>query len=316
MSEAPLLDGTVARVDARGALVRLDAAHPDAPGGGREAWCSVAGRLHLRGRTGQRTPVAAGDRVQVRMGGTRGAQVVTLQPRRSLLSRPAAHKGRIEHVLAANVDQVLIVASAADPGFNPSLVDRLLAVVAWSRLEALLVINKMDLVQEEPPEAATYRALGVPVFPASARTGAGLEPLRQRLRGRTSVVTGHSGVGKSSLLNALEPGLVLAVGEVNAVSGRGTHTTSAATHVELAGGGAVIDTAGVREFGLFQVPPRELTWLFPDLAAASRDCRFPDCSHTHEPGCAVEQAVEEGRVAAFRYDSYLKILETMGPPAP
>ncbi|MFM8981250.1 MAG: ribosome small subunit-dependent GTPase A [Planctomycetia bacterium] len=316
MSEEALLDGTVARVDARGALVRLDSSHAGVPGGGREVFCSVAGRLHLRGRTGQRTPVAAGDRVQVRLDGARGAQVVGLQPRRSMLSRPAAHKGRVEHVLAANVDQVLIVASAADPAFNPALVDRLLAVVAWSRLEPLLVINKMDLAPAEPPEAATYRALGVAVFPVSARTGAGLAPLRARLVGRVSVVTGHSGVGKSSLLNALEPGLTLAVGEVNAVSGRGTHTTSAATHVELAAGGAVIDTAGVREFGLFQVPARELTWLFPDLAQAGRDCRFPDCSHTHEPGCAVEQAVEEGRVAAFRYDSYLKILETMEPPAP
>lgn len=316
MSEAPLQAGTVARVDARGALVRLDRAHADAPGGGREVWCSVAGRLHLRGRTGQKTPVAAGDRVQVRMDGVRGAQVAALQPRRSLLSRPAAHKGRVEHVLAANVDQVLIVASAQDPAFSPGLVDRLLAVVGWSRLVPLLVINKLDLVTHEPEEASTYRALGVAVFPVSAQAGTGLEPLRQRLAGRVSVVTGHSGVGKSSLLNALEPGLVLAVGAVNEVSGRGTHTTSAATHVELAGGGAVIDTAGVREFGLFEVPARELTWLFPDLAAVAPGCRFPDCSHTHEPACAVQQAVEEGRVAAFRYDSYLKILETMGPPPP
>jgi ribosome biogenesis GTPase len=211
---------------------------------------------------------------------------------------------------------VLIVASAAEPAFNAALVDRLLAVVAWSRLEPLLVVNKMDLAAGEPPEVATYRTLGVPVFLASARTGAGLPALRARLAGRVSVVTGHSGVGKSSLLNALEPGLTLAVGAVNEVSGRGTHTTSAATHVELAGGGAVIDTAGVREFGLFQVPPRELAWLFPDLAAVAPGCRFPDCSHTHEPGCAIEAAVEAGTVAAFRYDSYLKILATMEPPQP
>jgi ribosome biogenesis GTPase len=308
---ADLLDGVVARLDARGCLVRLDAPPPG--GGERDVWCSVAGRVHLKDRTDQKSPVAVGDRVRVLPGAGGGATVAELYPRRSVLSRPAVHKGRVEHVLAANVDQVVIVTAAADPAFNPALVDRILVVAAWSRLTALLVINKMDLVAAEPAEAEVYRGLGIGVFPTSAEKGVGLDPLRAALAGKTSVVTGHSGVGKSSVLNAVAPGLALVVGEVNAVSRRGTHTTTAAVLVDLAGGGALIDTAGVREFGLLRIPARELAWLFPDLAAVAPGCRYPDCSHTHEPGCAVHAAVEAGRVAPFRYDSYLKILETMEP---
>jgi ribosome biogenesis GTPase len=301
----------VARLDARGCLVRLDEARAGVPGDGRDLWVSVAGRVHLKDRTEQKSPVAVGDRVRVLFEQKHGAAVTELYPRRSLLSRPGARDGRTEHVMAANVDQVLIVASAADPAFNPAFVDRVLAVVAWCRLEALLVINKMDLVPAEPPEAEVYRGLGTRVFPVSAATGDGIAALRAALQGQVSVATGHSGVGKSSVLNAVAPGLGLAVGEVNPVSGRGTHTTTAAVRVELPGGGAVIDTAGVREFGLFKIPARDLAWLFPDLAKAAAGCRFPDCSHTHEPGCAVLGAIETGAVAPFRYDSYLKILESM-----
>jgi ribosome biogenesis GTPase len=310
--EPPAADGTVARLDARGCLVRLDRPRAGVPGDGRDLWVAVAGRVHLRDRTDQKAPVAVGDRVRVQFGERHGAAVTELYPRRSLLSRPSVRREHVEHVMAANVDQVLVVASAADPAFNPSFVDRILAVVAWCRLEALLVVNKMDLAAGEPPEAATYRALGVPVFPVSALRGEGVEPLRAALAGKVSVATGHSGVGKTSVLNAVAPGLGLAVGEVNPVSRKGTHTTTAAVRVELPGGGAVIDTAGVREFGLFRIPARDLTWLFPDLARAAARCRFPDCSHTHEPGCAVLAAVEAGEVAAFRYDSYLKILESLG----
>lgn len=308
--DAPLLPAVVVRVDARGCAVRLDAPVPDLPGDGRSLWCAVAGRVHLRDRTEQKTPVAVGDRVGVRRD-ARGAQVAEVRPRTSVLSRPAAHRERVEHVLAANVDQVLIVSAAADPPFNPALVDRLLVVVEWSRLRAVLVLNKIDLVAAEPPEAQAYRALGYPVLAVSARTGAGLEALRAQVSGRVSVVTGHSGVGKSSLLNALEPGLTLKVGEVNAVSGRGTHTTTGAVLVDLAGGGALIDTAGVREFGLFKIPARDLGWLFRDIAQVAPGCRFPDCSHRHEPGCAVLPAVADGRIAAFRFDAYLKIRATL-----
>ena len=314
MTEGPALpQGVVMRLDARGCLVRMDAPVVGGEGGGRLLWCSVRGRIHLKDRTGQKTPVAVGDRVEVVTGSAGRGTVEGIFPRRSMLSRPDIRRTRVEHVLAANVDQVVIVSAAADPDFNPALVDRMLAVVEWSRLAAVLVVNKIDLVDAEPAEAATYRGLGYPVLATSATNGTGIDALREHLRRRTSVVAGHSGVGKSSLLNALQPGLGLAVAEVNEVSGRGVHTTTAAVWVDLDGGGAVIDTAGVREFGLFGIPARELSWLFKDLAAAASGCRFPDCSHTHEPDCAVIAAAASGRVAPFRYDSYLKILESMSP---
>jgi ribosome biogenesis GTPase len=299
------------RLDARGCLVHLDAPQPDLPGDGRVLWCQVRGRIHLRDRRHQKAPVAVGDRVHVvRTAPDRGA-VESIEARRSMLSRPAAHGGRREHVMATNVDRVVIVSAVAEPAFNPSLVDRLLAVVEYSHLDALLVVNKTDLDPVEPGELATYRAIGYPVLLTSAVTGAGIAELRDALTGRVSVVAGHSGVGKSSLLNAVQAGLGLAVGDVNAVTGRGTHTTTAAVWVPLEGGGAVIDTAGVREFGLFGIPARDLSWLFRDIAALAPACRYPDCSHTHEPGCAVTAALEEGRLAPFRFDSYLKVLESL-----
>jgi ribosome biogenesis GTPase len=308
---APILPATVMRLDARGCLVLLDEPVEGLPGDGRVLWCGVRGRIHLRDRRHQKSPVAVGDRVNViHTLEDRGA-VESIEPRRSSLSRPSIRRGRVEHVMAANVDRVVIVTALNDPPFNPSLVDRLLAVIAFSNLEAVLVINKMDLGDEAPPEAAVYEALGVPVVLTSATSGLGIEALADTLAGRTSVVTGHSGVGKSSLLNAIQPLLGLDIGKVNEVTGRGTHTTTAAVWIPLERGGAVIDTAGVREFGLYGIPKRDLPWLFKDIAAIAQDCRYPDCSHTHEPGCAVQEALVEGELAPFRFDSYLKILESL-----
>lgn len=303
------LRARVIRPDAKGCLVRLDESLDDLPGDGRELWCGVRGRIHLKNRRGQKSPVVVGDVVDVvRTAPDRGA-VVGVHPRETTLSRPSIHRERIEHVMAANVDRVVIVASAADPVFNPGLVDRMLAVVEFSHLEATIVVNKMDLVDEPPPEAATYTSLDYTVVLASATTGEGVDALRASLRGHRSVVAGHSGVGKSSLLNALEPGLGLAVGDVNVMTRRGRHTTTAAVWIPFGEDGAVVDTAGIREFGLFGIPKRDVPWLFRDLARVAPGCRYPDCSHVHEPNCAVLDAVEAGELALFRYESYLRILE-------
>ena len=305
------LAARVVRLDARGCLVRLDPGVAEIPGWGRDLWCSVRGRIHREQRTGQKSPVAVGDRVRVvHTREDRGA-IDAIEPRRSALSRPSVRKGRVEHVMAANVDAVAIVSAADDPPFNPAMVDRVLAVVRWSDLDAIVVVNKMDLVEEEPAACATYRALGIEVILASAERGQGIPALRAALEGRATVVTGHSGVGKSSLLNAVQADLGLAVGAVNAVTGRGTHTTTASVWVPLAGGGAVVDTAGVREFGLFGIPARELGWLFPEIAEHAAACRYPDCTHTHEPSCGVQAALLEGQIAPFRFDSYLKLRESL-----
>ncbi len=299
----------VVRLDARGCLVRLDEPQDGLPNDGYELWCGVRGRIHLKDRTGQKSPVAVGDRVRVvRTQEDRGA-VVGIEPRQSTLSRPSIGRGHIEHVMAANVDQVVIVTSAAEPDFSPGLIDRVLAVVAFSQLEPLLVVNKMDLVDGPPPEVETYRSIDVPVLLTSATDGLELDAFRDALEHRTSVVAGHSGVGKTSLLNAVWPGLGLAVGDVNVVTRRGRHTTTAAVWIPFGEDGAVIDTAGVREFGLFGIPKRDVPWLFQDLASYAPGCRYPDCTHVHEPQCAVLDAVEAGDIALFRYESYLRILE-------
>ena len=301
-------EAVVIRQDARGCRVRFD--------DGEERWCSVRGRVHLRGPKTATTTVAVGDRVVVRPEGRERGSVEEILPRTSVLSRPDPHEVRRQHVLAANVDQVVVATAAADPAFSSGFVDRVLAVAEWSRLAAVIVVNKMDLVEAEPPECEAYRRMGYRVVLASARRGDGTDALRDMLTGRVSVVTGHSGVGKSSLLNAVEPGLALKVGLVNVVTGRGRQTTSAAVLVPLTLGGGVIDTPGIREFGLFNVPPREVTWLFRDLREIAPNCRFGDCLHRGEPGCAMLAAVESGNVAAFRFESFLRLLETVGEVRP
>ncbi len=313
---ADSLPATVTRLDARGCLVRLDDAIEGLPADGHELWCGVRGRIHMRDRRHQKSPVAVGDRVLVQHTQEDRGAVDSIEPRRSSLSRPGARGGRVEHVMAANVDRVVIVSAFDDPPFRPGMIDRVVAVIEFSRLEALIVVNKMDLGESPPPEVAAYEAMGYPVLLTSAVAGEGIVALRAELTGRTSVVAGHSGVGKSSLLNAVQEGLGLAVGDVNAVTGRGTHTTTAAVWLALEGGGAVIDTAGVREFGLFGIPKRDLPWLFRDIAKLAPGCRYPDCSHTHEPECAVQEALVEGELAPFRFDSYLKILESLEEPEP
>ena len=309
--QGPAWTGRVVRLDARGCLVRLDEAHDELPGAGNELWCAVRGRHYRGARPGQKTPAVVGDRVVVHWSGEDRGAIDHLEPRRTTLSRPSTRRERVEHVMAANADRVAIVSAAADPIFNPALVDRILAVVEFSHLDAIVVVNKLDLVDEEPEELDVYRELGYAVVATSVVDGRGIEALRDELAGRVTVVTGHSGVGKSSLLNAVQGGLGLAVGDVNEVTGRGTHTTTASTWVDLDVGGAVIDTAGIREFGLFGIPKREVPWLFRDIAKIAPECRYPDCSHTHEPGCAVLIAVEDGRLADFRFDSYLKLLESL-----
>jgi ribosome biogenesis GTPase len=301
---------TVVRLDAKGCLVRLDTPQAGLPADGKELWCSVRGRIHLRDRVHQKTPVTVGDRVHVvRTADDRGS-VDSVEPRRSTLSRPVPH-GRKEHVLAANVDQVMVVTSASDPDFTPGFVDRVLAVVEFSHLDAVIVLNKIDLAAHLPEALEAYPPLGYPVLLTSATQDVGIDAVREAIEGRITVVTGHSGVGKSSLLNAIQPELGLAVGDVNAVTRRGTHTTTAAVWIPLECGGAVIDTAGVREFGLYGIPARDVGWLFPDIAAVAPGCRYPDCTHTHEPNCAVHDAVEAGTIAKSRFASYIRILESL-----
>jgi ribosome biogenesis GTPase len=229
--------------------------------------------------------------------------------RTTLLERRVP-EGRGARPVAANIDQVLVVTATRDPDPILQLIDRLLVVAEANEIPAAVIVNKTDL---DPGEALIQRLgrAGYRVFPTCARTGIGLESVRALLVGAESVVTGASGVGKSSLLNALEPGLGLRTGELSAKIRRGRQTTVSAVMVPLEGGGFLVDTPGFSEVGLWGLEPRELAQCFPEFRPLLDSCRFPDCSHTHEPGCGVRAAVERGGVAADRHESYSALLEEL-----
>jgi ribosome biogenesis GTPase / thiamine phosphate phosphatase len=256
--------------------------------------------------TDQRQVVVAGDVVWFRPEGESQGIIERVEPRRGVLSRTS--RGR-QHVLVANVDQVVIVTSAAEPRPKPNLIDRYLVSAEKGQVQPLVCINKIDLVDpaELMPLVGVYSQLGYEVHLVSATTGFGMERLRDRLAGAESVVTGQSGVGKSSLLNAVEPELGLRVQTVSTETQKGRHTTTTAELIPLSIGGYVVDTPGIRQFELWDVIPEEVAGYFRELRPYVSQCRFPNCSHTHEDNCAVKDAVADGWIDARRYESYVQI---------
>ena len=232
--------------------------------------------------------------------------VVSVEPRRSLLARRVP-EGRGARPVAANVDHVFVVTATADPAPLPQLIDRLLVVAEANAIPAAVVVNKIDL---DPGIALgqRFRSAGYDVFRASATTGEGIGALRTALTSGTSVVTGPSGAGKSSLLNAIQPGLRLRTGEISARVGRGRHTTVSAVMVPLAAGGFLMDTPGFSEVGLWGIEARHLPECFPEMRPVLGHCRYADCRHMIEPGCAVRAAVADGTILADRYESYRALL--------
>lgn len=267
--------------------------------------CAVR-RLLKTLNTDLRHVVAAGDRVLFRPAENREGIIERVEPRRGVLSRDS--RGR-QQVLVANVDQMMVVASADEPPLKPNLVDRFLLAAEQGRLRAVICINKIDLIDlaDIQPLVGVYSQMGYTVLLASAKTGFGIDGLRRRLQGKQSVIAGQSGVGKSSLLNAVQPGLGLAIGDVVAETKKGRHTTTTARLIPLEMGGYVVDTPGIRQFQLWDVIPAEVAGYFRDLRPLVSRCEFPDCTHTHEAGCAVKDAVADGWLDARRYESYQRI---------
>jgi len=260
-----------------------------------------------------RSRLAVGDEVDLSALPNGEWRVERRLDRRSELSRPDPFDARRSRVLVANLDAAVVVASMASPPFSPGLVDRFLVALQAASIPAALALNKVDLASEGEAldAAAAYVELDLPVFPCSSKSGLGLDPLRDWIAGRRVVFVGHSGVGKSSLLNALAGHDLAAVGDVSERHGKGRHTTSRSTIHRLPGGTGIVDTPGVREFGLWKMDPAELAAYFPEFAELAHGCRFADCGHTHEPDCAVRDAAERGEVSAARYGAYLRILESL-----
>jgi ribosome biogenesis GTPase len=257
--------------------------------------------------------LAVGDDVMISEDARGGAWgIEELLPRRSCLSR--RDPGRVgERVVAANVDQVVVVFALRKPEPHPAMLDRFLVIAEANYLAARVVVNKLDLADREEARGlfGRYEEIGYPLHLTSCKQQEGLEELREALRGHTSVLSGPSGVGKSSLLNALYPGLGLRVGEISASVNKGRHTTVGAYLHPLPDGGYVVDTPGLREIGLWGIPARGLDECFPEFRTHKEACRFGDCSHQSEPGCGVLEALARGDIAQERYASYVKLLEDL-----
>jgi len=297
------MEGTV--IAMHGALVRVQV-------GDETRVVASRRRLSWEGGAPAAPRLVVGDAVVVEMRRDQGV-VVAVQPRRTSLLRRAPGSGRAQ-VLAANVDQALLVFAARQPEPKPGLLDRFLVACHVAGIEAVIAINKIDQgIDQVEQWLPAYRRAGHTVLLMSARTGRGLGEIKRRLAGRTTLFCGPSGSGKSSLLNTAYPGFRLKVGTISEATGKGRHVTSRAELMPLPYGGFVVDTPGLKEFGVWDLDPSELERAFPDIRELAGSCRFAGCSHVHEPGCEVRQAVEDGALAASRYRSYASILdETSG----
>ncbi|MDO4707240.1 MAG: ribosome small subunit-dependent GTPase A [Porphyromonadaceae bacterium] len=284
---------------------------------GVERACLAKGNLRLKGIRST-NPIVVGDRVLVRLtpdGGGEAHFIKEILPRRNYILRRAANLSKQSHILAANLDASLLVCTIAAPQTSTTFIDRFLANAEAYRVPTELVFNKVDSLTPEGLDYLSeltdlYSSIGYPCHVVSALTGEGLETLRRRIEGHITLLSGHSGVGKSTLINALIPGVELRTGDISESHYTGIHTTTFSQMIALlSGNGYLIDTPGIKGFGLLEVDEYEASHYFREIFALQEACRFGNCTHTHEPNCAVRLALEEGAIAASRYHSYLSILD-------
>lgn len=296
----------------RGRVLQLSGLHALVETEGQVWQCELRGRLKASMREAT-APLAAGDWVEIQATGAGAGVVEMVYPRRTKISRLASGLRGREQVIAANLDQLIIVVAARHPEPHSGFIDRAIAMALCSEILPVICVNKVDLVAPELNRqlAGVYAGLGYAVLQTSAQTGEGVEGLAAQLRDRVSAFVGQSGVGKSSLLNYLAPGLNIQTQELMRRHNRGRHTTTAARLYPLPQGGYLVDTPGIKELQLWAVAPAELARYFVEMAPLVGQCHFRDCRHQSEPDCAIRVAVGQGRISALRYEGYLRIAASL-----
>lgn len=297
--------GLVVRTTGSAYEVRLDT--------GETITAVIKGNFRIKGiRT--TNPVAVGDKVEVSYATDDVWYITNILPRLNYIIRRASNLSKESHILAANIDRAFLVATLRDPEVPLTFIDRFLATAEAYRIPASIILNKCDMWDDDDRELADalkylYEGIGYPVLILSADTGEGLDSLREATKDQISLMAGNSGVGKSTLINALIPGANLRTGEISDLYHTGTHTTTFSEMLTLPYGGEIIDIPGVRSFGTIDFTVEDVGHFFPEIFKEARNCKYSDCRHTGEPGCAVRHAVEDHRISESRYSSYLSILE-------
>ena len=275
--------------------------------------CKIKGNFRLKGIRST-NPVAVGDRVSITPNQEGTAFITSIEDRKNYIIRKSPNLSKQSHIIAANVDQAFLVVTINRPVTSTTFIDRFLASAEAYRVPVVLLFNKTDALEDEEREYQQmmidlYETVGYQCLAISAANGSGMDKVRELLAGKTTVLSGNSGVGKSTLINSLLPDVQLKTAEISDAHNAGTHTTTFSEMLELPEGGYIIDTPGIKGFGTFDIEPEELTSYFKEIFHFSKYCRFNNCTHTHEPGCAVLKAVEEHYIAQSRYLSYLNMLE-------
>lgn len=278
----------------------------------------IKGRMKVDKSISSTNPVAVGDRVTLEQDDTQAGDwmITAIADRKNYISRVSPHNRHQQHIVAANLDLAVMIATIAHPATSLGFIDRFLVTAEAYHIPVLLVFNKTDLLNTEGEQMLVYlqkiyEFAGYAVMPVSAATGAGMNLLKEQLHGKTALFSGHSGVGKSTLINALVPDLNLRTDVISSYSGKGQHTTTFAELFDLPHGGHIIDTPGVKEFGLVGMEQDELAGYFPEMRRLMLSCKFNNCQHINEPGCAIKKALETGQVSPERYDSYQAIRESL-----
>lgn len=275
--------------------------------------CRMRGRMRLRGARST-APVVVGDMVKCEQEEQGSFVICDVEPRRNYIIRRASNLSKESHIIAANIDHAMIVATLFAPETATEFIDRFLVTCEAYKIPVTILLAKIDLARAEAAEAveefrATYESAGYEVLEISATQGIGIEEVKERLRNQTTLISGNSGVGKSTLIKAIEPHVEIRTGEISQSHNKGKHTTTFSTIYPLTEGGYIIDTPGIKGFGLLDIDDAELWHYYPEMLRFGEECQFYNCTHTHEPKCAVRSAVERGEIAYSRYESYLKILD-------